>query len=78
MTYNFLNVYIKNDKCLKDFIKVIPESVLVCFPNWKRTSPLAEYLMIRELQYPSDTKNSPVLKTATPVGLQKCVASLPG
>ena len=28
--------------------------------------------------YPSATKMSPVLATATSVGLQKCVASLPG
>ena len=28
--------------------------------------------------YPSETKNSPLLATATSVGLQKCELSLPG
>lgn len=40
--------------------------------------PAALYLRIRLLQYPSAIKISPVVATATEVGLHKCLLSDPG
>lgn len=44
----------------------------------RSSPPAALYFIIRLLQYPSAMKISPVVATATDVGLQKCLVSEPG
>lgn len=46
-------------------------------PHDSSILPSAEYLIILELQYPSDTKKSPFDVTATAVGLQNKDKSVP-
>ena len=47
-------------------------------PHCVNSFPFWSYFNILPLQYPSATKNSPLEVTATSVGLQKCLSSLPG